>query len=116
MIERKCASESETKRNRLSELITGSVPLAKPAVISSQTSSLTRRHHFADVNWITFGKISFATARTETNPHKPRPGRSWRTGFQRLPRMKPMSQAPNYRLTADTIRYYDTLNPHLLFA
>src|SRR3954470_19954095 len=30
MIERKCASESETRRNRLSELITGSVPLAKP--------------------------------------------------------------------------------------
>jgi hypothetical protein len=63
MMERKCASESETKRNRLSDLITGSVPLAKPRghIVAANP---TRRHHFVIVNWITFSKISFGAART----------------------------------------------------
>jgi hypothetical protein len=67
-MERKCASESETKRNRLSELLTRTAPLPDPAIVSSRRKTITgdcmRRHHLANVNWITFGKISVETAYT----------------------------------------------------
>ena len=67
-MERKCASESETRRNRLSELLTCTAPLTKPrsriAAVKDDHDDFTRRHHLANVNWITFGKISVATART----------------------------------------------------
>ena len=88
MIERKCASESETRRNRLSELATCTVPLTKSrsrivAAKDDQVNS-TRRHHSANVNWITFGKISAALI--------PKP--------------------PRFRL----LRYHHTINPRPTFA
>jgi hypothetical protein len=67
-MERKCASESETSRSRLSELLTRTVPLTKPrsriVAAKDDQGDPTRPHHLANVNWITFGKISVETAYT----------------------------------------------------
>jgi hypothetical protein len=67
-MERKCASESETTRNRLSELATCTVPLTKPRsrIVAAKDDQVetTRRHHPANVNWITVCKISVETAYT----------------------------------------------------